>query len=56
MRCLEIYCSSQADVIVNCAAFSDVDACETQISEAFAVNARGAKMLRLETSRGKGYP
>ncbi len=29
------------EVIVNCAAFSNVDACETQISEAFAVNAAG---------------
>lgn len=30
------------DTIVNCAAFSNVDACETQISDAFAVNAIGA--------------
>jgi dTDP-4-dehydrorhamnose reductase len=29
------------EVIVNCTAFSNVDACETQISEAFAVNAAG---------------
>ncbi|MEK7749885.1 MAG: dTDP-4-dehydrorhamnose reductase, partial [Planctomycetota bacterium] len=35
------------DVIVNCAAFSNVDACETQISEAFAVNARGARKVAL---------
>ena len=35
------------DVIVNCAAFSNVDACETQISEAFAVNASGAKNVAL---------
>ncbi len=35
------------DVIVNCAAFSNVDACETQISEAFAVNARGARNVAL---------
>ncbi len=30
------------DTIVNCSAFSNVDACETQISDAFAVNAIGA--------------
>ncbi|MBM4066546.1 MAG: dTDP-4-dehydrorhamnose reductase [Planctomycetes bacterium] len=35
------------DVIVNCAAFSNVDACETQISNAFAVNATGAKNVAL---------
>ncbi|MEP9412684.1 MAG: dTDP-4-dehydrorhamnose reductase [Candidatus Brocadia sp.] len=35
------------DVIVNCAAFANVDACETRISEAFAVNAAGAKNVAL---------
>lgn len=35
------------DVIVNCAAFSNVDACETEISEAFAVNADGARNVAL---------
>jgi dTDP-4-dehydrorhamnose reductase len=35
------------DVIVNCAAFSNVDACEKQISEAFAVNADGARNVAL---------
>src|SRR3989339_1126911 len=35
------------DVIVNCAAFSNVDACEAQVSEAFAVNARGARNVAL---------
>ena len=35
------------DVIVNCAAFSNVDACEAQVSEAFAVNATGAKNVAL---------
>ncbi|MCF6156111.1 MAG: dTDP-4-dehydrorhamnose reductase [Candidatus Brocadia sp.] len=35
------------DVIVNCAAFTDVDACEIQISEAFAVNVNGAKNVAL---------
>lgn len=35
------------DVIVNCVAFTDVDACETRISDAFAVNANGAKNVAL---------
>ncbi|MBI2470334.1 MAG: dTDP-4-dehydrorhamnose reductase [Planctomycetes bacterium] len=35
------------EVIVNCAAFSNVDACETQISDAFAVNASGARNVAL---------
>lgn len=35
------------DIIVNCAAFTNVDACETQISESFAVNATGIKNVAL---------
>lgn len=35
------------DVIVNCAAFTNVDACETQRTEAFGVNASGAKNIAL---------
>ncbi|TVM03834.1 MAG: dTDP-4-dehydrorhamnose reductase [Candidatus Brocadia sp. WS118] len=35
------------DIIVNCAAFTNVDACETHISDAFAVNATGAKHVAL---------
>ena len=35
------------DVIINCAAFTNVDACETRISEAFVVNATGAKNVAL---------
>ena len=35
------------DVIVNCAAFTNVDACETQVSGAFAVNAGGAKNVAM---------
>src|SRR3972149_4688374 len=38
---------AKPDVIVNCAAFLNVDACETQISEAFAVNATGARNVAL---------
>ncbi len=35
------------EVVVNCAAFTNVDACETQISDAFAVNASGAKSVAM---------
>ncbi|MEK7776757.1 MAG: dTDP-4-dehydrorhamnose reductase [Planctomycetota bacterium] len=35
------------DVIVNCAAFTNVDACETQVSDAFAVNTTGAKSVAM---------
>lgn len=35
------------DVIVNCAAFTNVDACETQVSDAFAVNTTGAKNVAM---------
>lgn len=35
------------NTIINCAAFTNVDACETQISKAFAVNATGAKNIAL---------
>jgi len=31
------------DIIINCAAFTEVDTCETDIERAFAVNALGAK-------------
>ena len=35
------------DIIINCAAFTHVDACETQVSDAFAVNATGTKNVAL---------
>ncbi|OQZ04225.1 MAG: dTDP-4-dehydrorhamnose reductase [Candidatus Brocadia sp. UTAMX1] len=35
------------DVIVNCAAFTNVDACETYVAEAFAVNTTGAKNIAI---------
>lgn len=35
------------DVIINCAAFTDVDACESNIDKAYAVNAEGAKNVAL---------
>jgi dTDP-4-dehydrorhamnose reductase len=33
------------DAIINCAAWTDVDACETNIERAFAVNARAVELL-----------
>lgn len=33
---------SKPSVVVNCAAMTDVDACESRVAEAFAVNAEGA--------------
>jgi len=37
--------SARADALVNCAAWTDVDAAETHREQAFAVNARGAGVL-----------
>jgi len=41
-RLLEWVRSFRADVVVNCAAFTAVDACEEERDRAYAVNARGA--------------
>jgi dTDP-4-dehydrorhamnose reductase len=35
------------DVIINCAAYTDVDGCETEIDTAFNVNAQGVKNISL---------
>jgi dTDP-4-dehydrorhamnose reductase len=35
----------QPDTVINCAAFTAVDACETEVQKAFAVNAEGAGNL-----------
>ena len=40
-------CSLKPDVVVNCAAYTLVDACETEQEKAFAVNAVGVKNLAL---------
>lgn len=43
----EAIARTMPDVIINCAAFTDVDACETNIGKAYAVNADGAKNVAL---------
>jgi len=40
-------CSLMPDVVVNCAAYTQVDICETEQEKAFAVNASGVKHLAL---------
>jgi dTDP-4-dehydrorhamnose reductase len=40
-------CSLKPDVVVNCAAYTQVDICETEQEKAFAVNAAGVKHLAL---------
>jgi len=40
-------CSIRPDAVVNCAAYTLVDACETEQEKAFAVNATGVKNLAL---------
>lgn len=41
-RLLQWAASFQPELVVNCAAFTQVDACETEVERAFAVNAEGA--------------
>jgi len=36
---------AEPDVVFNCAAYTNVDACETEIDRAFRVNARGPEVL-----------
>lgn len=37
-----VFCEWRPKLVVNCAAFTDVDACESEQEKAFAVNGRGA--------------
>ena len=39
------------DVIINCAAYTNVDACETNLDAAFKVNALGARNLAMEAEQ-----
>ncbi len=50
-RCLQVMDLVNPDVIINSAAFVDVDACETDPDTAWAVNARGAQNLALAAVR-----
>lgn len=42
--------AEEPDVIINCAAFTNVDACERQIKDAFRINSLGAKNLALASN------
>jgi dTDP-4-dehydrorhamnose reductase len=44
---------SEPAVVVNCAAMTDVDACEGRVAEAFAVNAEGAGRAAVMAARRK---
>lgn len=43
--CLDVIKDNAIELIINCAAFTNVDACETQQDLAFAVNAEGPRNL-----------
>ncbi|MDY7031683.1 MAG: dTDP-4-dehydrorhamnose reductase [Thermodesulfobacteriota bacterium] len=48
-RILEI----DPDIVINTAAFTDVDGCEVEVEKAFMVNAQGAKNVALACKEGK---
>ncbi len=41
--------STKPDALINCAAWTDVDGCETDVERAFAANARGPENLAIAT-------
>ncbi|MBM4054370.1 MAG: dTDP-4-dehydrorhamnose reductase [Planctomycetes bacterium] len=41
----EVIVRNMPDIIINCAAYTNVDACETNIDKAYSVNADGAKNI-----------
>ena len=45
---------NRPDVIINCAAITDVELCEKQPEEAFRVNALGARNLSLVAKKNRG--
>jgi len=46
---LQAISSSKPDAVINCAAWTDVDGCESDVERAFAANARGPENLALAT-------
>ncbi len=50
-RVFEVVDQTRPFCVVNCAAFTDVDACETKIETAFEVNAVGARNLAMACER-----
>lgn len=48
---VEKICSINPDVIINCAAHTQVDACETEEEKAYAINALGPKNLSVAANR-----
>lgn len=49
--CRDIIAENNPEVVINAAAFTDVDGCETRQEEAFAVNAEGVKNVALSCGR-----
>lgn len=45
------FASARPDVVINCAAWTDVDGCEADAERSFAVNARGPENLALNCRR-----
>ncbi|MEG1862209.1 MAG: dTDP-4-dehydrorhamnose reductase [Oscillospiraceae bacterium] len=45
--CLDFIEKEQPDILINCAAYTNVDACETNQSDAFKVNALGPRNLAI---------
>jgi len=51
--CEKVIAETEPEVVVNCAAYTNVDGCETDRDKCFAVNAEGVKNIAL-ACRGRG--